>query len=114
MPLGVEERSAAKVGFEVTHTTKNNWFGGDEYIPAIYTDNASNPATITATGIKSTDLNRMKQFTNDFTGMIGHINQTYNANSLQNGFVPYDTRFRELRQREWGAFSTDTWKIAQN
>ena len=105
-----------KVGFEVTHTTKNNWFGGDEYIPTIYTSTTNNPAAIPAsvTGIASADRSRAQQMINDLTGTIGHINQTYNANSLLLGFVPYDTRHRLLRQREWGAFFQDTWKAAQN
>jgi hypothetical protein len=110
----VKRNHTIKAGFEVAHTTKNNWYGGDEYIPAIYTDNSSNPANFTASAINSVDLARAKQFANDFTGMIGHVNQTYNANSLEIGYVPYDTRYRQLRQREYGAFLTDTWKVAQN
>lgn len=104
-----------KFGFEVTHTTKNNWFGGDEYIPAIYTSTANNPANVPAqTGLASADRSRAQQMVNDLTGTIGHINQIYNANSLALGFIPYDTRHRLLRQREWGTFFQDTWKMAPN
>jgi len=111
----VKKNHTFKFGFEVTHTTKNNWFGGDEYIPTAYTNQANGAPTYpTISGINSSDLARAKQFTNDLTGTITSINQTYNANSVENGFVPYDTRHRLLRQREWGMFFSDTWKVAQN
>jgi len=111
----VKKNHTFKWGVDFIYTTKNNWFGGDEYIPAIYTTNASNPATIpTTTGLNNNDKNRAAQLVNDLTGTIGHIHQTYNANSLEKGFVPYDTRHRLLRTLEPGAFFTDTWKLAQN
>ncbi|MBM3790434.1 MAG: carboxypeptidase regulatory-like domain-containing protein, partial [Acidobacteria bacterium] len=63
-----------KFGFEVTHSTKNNWFGGDDYIPAVYTATANNPASVPAqTGLQSADRTRAQQLVNDLTGTIGHI-----------------------------------------
>ncbi len=104
-----------KVGLEVVHNTKNSWFGGDEYIPTIHTNTLNYPSSIPSSVIpNSTDRNNAQQFVNDLTGTIGHINQTYNLNSMKLGFVPYDTRYRQHRQTEWGAFFTDTWKITQN
>ena len=104
-----------KFGLEVVHSTKNNWFGGDEYIPTIYTDITGNPPGVpTQTGLHSADRSVAQQMVNDLTGTIGYVNQIYNANSLQLGFTPYETRHRLLRQREWGSFFQDTWKLAQN
>ena len=111
----VVKNHTIKFGFEVTHTTKNNWFGGDNYIPTVYTSTTYNPATVPSmAGLNSTDRTRAQQLVNDVTGTIGHIVQIYNANSLALGFVPYDTRHRLLNQREWGVFFQDTWKIRQN
>jgi outer membrane receptor protein involved in Fe transport len=79
-----------------------------------YTNNQYNPANVPAlTGLASADRSRAQQFVNDLTGTIGNINQTYNANVAQ-VFLPYDTRSRYIRQREWGAFFQDTWKVRKN
>jgi len=111
----VKKNHTFKWGVDIIFTTKNNWFGGDEYIPAIYTANANNPANVPSlTGLNSSDRSRAAQLVNDMTGTIGYINQTYNANSMKLGFTPYDTRHRLLRTLEPGAFFSDTWKVAQN
>jgi len=104
----IKRNHTIKAGFEFAHTTKNSSSAGDDNISVIYTDNGSNPANFTATGIYSADLSRAMQFTNDLTAMIGHISQTFNANSPEKGYIPYDTRDRSLRQREYGAFVSDT------
>jgi len=78
-----------KVGFEVMQTTKNNWFGGDTYIPAVYTSTTNYPATVPSSAVpNSTNRSRAQQLVNDLTGTIGHISQIYNANSFALGFVP--------------------------
>ena len=90
-------------------------FGGDEYIPAVYTNIAYNPANVPAlAGLATADRSRAQQFVNDLTGTIGNINQTYNANNLKTGYLPYDPSTRYFRDLEWGAFFQDTWKVAQN
>ncbi|MBM3790547.1 MAG: hypothetical protein FJW35_09390, partial [Acidobacteria bacterium] len=103
-----------KFGLEVAHSNSNYQFGGDEYIPVIYTSISLNPATVPSlTGLASADRSRAQQMVNDLTGTIGHINQTYNANTVD-AFLPYDTRHRLTNQRQYGAFFQDTWKFAQN
>jgi hypothetical protein len=111
----VKRNHTIKVGAEIIRSTKNDWFGGDEYIPAIYTDNQYNPATVPSlTGLNSSDRSRAQQLINDLTGTIGNINQTIVLNSIALGFVPFDTRHRLGNGREMGMFFQDTWKAASN
>lgn len=111
----VKKNHTFRAGIEVVESIINYRFGGDEYIPAIYTATANNPANVPAlSGLSSADRAQAQQMVNDLTGTIGYINQAYNANSVTRGFVPYDTRNRHMRQWDWGAFFQDTWKVAQN
>jgi hypothetical protein len=112
----VRRNHTLKIGVEAAYTTKNNWYGGDEYYPVISTDQSIyNRANVPALpGLNAADQSRAMQAVNDLTGSIGYINQTYNANSPDSGFVPYQTRYRQLRQTEYGAFFQDTWKAARN
>jgi hypothetical protein len=111
----VKKNHTFKGGFEVVDSIINYRYGGDEYIPAIYTLNSGNPANVPAlSGLASADRSRAQQMVNDLTGTIGNINQTYNANFVDQGFVPYATRHRTMRQWDWGVFFQDTWKAAQN
>jgi hypothetical protein len=103
-----------KFGTEVAHSTSNYKYGGDEYIPTIYPTNSYNPANVPSlTGLNSSDRSRAQQMVNDLTGTIGYINQTYNANTVDQ-YLPYDTRHRLTNQRQYGFFAQDTWKFAPN
>jgi hypothetical protein len=105
-----------KWGFELVRSSKFNWFGGDNYIPIIDTEGGSNPATIPSLpGLHSTDANLAEQLTNDLTGSVGHIEQQFHVNfPVENGYNPYDTRYRRLLQPEYGMFFQDTWKMRPN
>ena len=105
-----------KWGFELVRSSKFNWFGGDNYIPVIDTVGGSNSATVpNRAGLNSTDQNLAEQLVNDLTGSVGHIGQRFHVNfPVENGFHPYDTRYRRLLQPEYGMFFQDTWKMRPN
>jgi len=110
----VKKNHTFKVGFEVAYYTHNFIFGGDEYMPTVYSNNTYNPANVPSmAGLASADRSRAQQFVNDLTGTIGNINQTYNANR-PDAFLPYEPSRRYFRDREWGTFFQDTWKMASN
>jgi len=82
--------------------------------PQINTSNSSNPATIPAQpGLNSTDLSRAQQLTNDLTGAIGTISQTFYLNDPK-GYTPYIGNYQQLRKDEWSLFIQDIWKILPN
>lgn len=104
-----------KFGFEWSHAYNNTHSGSDEWIPVVYPSTATNPANVPAlAGLAAADRTRAQQLVNDLTGTIGNINQTYNANSVTVGFLPYDTRSRQVNQKMYGSFFQDTWKTASN
>ena len=82
--------------------------------PILSTTNASNPANIPALpGLNSSDRTRAAQLTNDLTGSIGTITQTFYLNSLS-GFVPFEQNYEPLRKHEYSWFVQDIWKIRPN
>ncbi len=103
-----------KFGLEVIKSPKNSAYGGDEWIPTIYTGTGNNPASLPViAGLASADRTRAQQMINDLTGTIDHINQTYNGNSADR-YIPYENAFRHVIETMWGAFFQDTWKFRPN
>lgn len=91
----------------------NRTVGTSEY-PVIRTDNANNPATVPAlSGLSSTDRSLAQQLTNDLTGAIGSITQSFYLTS-RTGFIPYQQNYEPLRKREASLFVLDLWKIRPN
>jgi hypothetical protein len=94
------------MGVEITHNTKNSWFGGDEYVPAVYTRNSDYPRLSRHSGIRQHGPTNAQQHVNDLTGTIGYINQTYNLNSMKLGRAL--TRATASTGRPNGAYSSPT------
>ncbi|MBA3712197.1 MAG: TonB-dependent receptor [Pyrinomonadaceae bacterium] len=99
-------------GFDIrVHITKGD-FGGDQYLPVIST--AGNAANVPArTGLNANDRLLAQQYTNDITGSLGSIAQTYNANATD-AFTPFQSKTRRFRAREYSFFFQDTWKFRPN
>jgi hypothetical protein len=88
----------------------NSTLGTQQY-PILSTSNASNPANIPAlTGLSSTDRSFAAQLTNDVTGTIGSIVQTFYLDN-KSGFVPYQQLYAPYRKTESAWFIQDIWKI---
>lgn len=101
-------------------------FGGELWLETLYRDVASNefpvlsttnagdPANIPAlTGLSGPDRSRAAQLTNDLTGTIGSISQSFYLNNKQ-GFVSYQESHEPLRKFETTLFVQDIWKARRN
>ena len=100
-------------GAEYWRETLNSIFGTGDY-PIISTINSGNPANVPAlAGLNSTDRSLAQQLTNDLTGTIGTISQTFYLNSAS-GYVPYVNNYQQHRKLEWSLFVLDIWKLRSN
>lgn len=108
-------------GGEVWYQTQNRHIGfargsgprGGQGIhwPVISTDILDNPANIPALpGLNSADRSRAQQLTNDLTGTIGNISQTFFLTS-KDGYIPYVPNYQQQRQLEGSLFIQDIWKV---
>jgi hypothetical protein len=96
-------------GGEFWWETMNRSVGTQQY-PVLSTANASNPANIPALpGLSSTDRAFAAQLTNDVTGTIGSITQTFYLNN-KTGYSPYQQEYEEMRKFETAEFVQDIWK----
>ena len=102
-----------KGGIDVRINRSNVGFGGDAYIPIADTQNSRNPATIPAlAGLSSSDEGRAAQLLNDITGTLGTLEQSFQQiNADATAFVPFETKLRKWRSREYSFFFQDTWKF---
>ncbi|MFH1572504.1 MAG: TonB-dependent receptor, partial [Acidobacteriota bacterium] len=99
-------------GGEYWKQTMNSRSGSGEF-PVIRTTNSANPANIPAMpGLNSTDRSTAQQLTNDLTGAIGTISQTFFIR--ETGYEPYVGSYNQYRKVEWSLFVQDTWKVRSN
>jgi len=97
-------------GGEFWHEVYNRISGAFNPWPVLRTDNASNPANVPALpGLSSTDRAMAQQLTNDLTGTIGSISQSFNIR--KNGYTPYQGNYMPMRGGEWSMFVQDIWKL---
>lgn len=80
--------------------------------PVITTDILDNPANVPAiAGLASADRTRAQQLTNDLTGSIGAISQTFFLNR-KSGYTPfYEFNYQQIRQIDASWFIQDLWKL---
>jgi hypothetical protein len=110
----IKSDHSLKGGADVRVNRSNVKYGDDYYIPVATTTNSSNPATIPAlAGLASADRTRAAQLTNDLTGTLGYIQQSFHANAT-NAYTPFETKYRRWRSREYSFFFQDTWKFRPN
>lgn len=103
-----------KGGVDIRINRSNVQYGDDYYFPVADTRNSSNPATIpTLPGLASADRSRAQQLTNDLTGTLGRITQSFHANKTD-AFTPFETKYRRWRSKEYSFFFQDTWKVRPN
>ena len=97
-------------GGEFWRMTLNRQVGVGHF-PISRTDNASNPASIPALpGLSGGDRNRAAQLTNDLTGTIGSVNQTfYLTNEVE--LTPFTNTYQAANKIEWSIFFQDIWRI---
>ena len=97
-------------GGEFWRMTLNRQIGVGHF-PISRTDNANNPASIPALpGLSSGDRNRAAQLTNDLTGTIGSVNQTFFlTNEVE--LTPYTNTYQAANKIEWSVFVQDIWKV---
>ena len=101
-------------GIDIRLSRDQLHYGDDYWSPVISTTNANNPANVPALpGLSSADRIRAQQITNDVTGTIGVIRQSYQANAA-NRFTPFEVKYLQLRAHEYGFFFQDTWKLKPN
>ena len=102
-----------KGGIDIRINRSNVGFGGDLYIPVAATDTAGNPATIpTLAGLSSSDEGRAAQLLNDVTGTLGTLLQDFQQiTDDATAFVPFETKLRKWRSREYSFFFQDTWRF---
>ncbi len=97
-------------GGELWFEEMNRDVGTLQY-PELSTSNGSNPANIPAlAGLSSTDRSFAAQLTNDVTGTIGFIQQSFYLDN-KTGFTPYQQSYEPLRKTESAWFVQDIWKI---
>lgn len=88
-----------------------NGINGTQQYPVLSTINSGDPANIPALqGLSSTDRAFAAQLTNDLTGTIGTITQSFYLNN-KTGFVPYQQNYAPLRRTEGSLFVQDIWKV---
>ncbi len=104
-----------KGGMDIRINRSNVQYGDDYYFPVIDTRNPSNPANIPLSipNLNSSDRTRAQQLTNDLTGSIGRITQSFHSN-VQTAYTPFETKYRRWRSREYSFFFQDTWKLRPN
>ena len=105
-----------KGGIDFRINRSNVAFGGDYYLPVVNTSSASNPVTIPdLDGLADADLGRAEQLTNDVTGTLGQLRQDFQQISPDGAsFVPFETKLRRWRSREYSFFFQDTWRFRPN
>ncbi|MBM3790952.1 MAG: TonB-dependent receptor, partial [Acidobacteria bacterium] len=109
----VKGNHTVSFGGEFWKQTLNRKVGTQEW-PVIRTVNSSNPATVPSQpGLSSTDRGRAQQLTNDLTGAIGTITQSFYLNDPK-GYRPYVNNYQQLRKVEWSLFIQDIWKMRPN
>jgi hypothetical protein len=110
----IKSDHSLKGGADVRVNRSNVKYGDDYYFPVAYTTNANNPANVPAlAGLASADRTRAAQLTNDLTGTLGGIQQSFHSNTTS-AFTPFETKYRRWRSREYSFFFQDTWKFRPN
>ena len=98
------------LGGELWLEAMNRTVGTQQY-PILSTANSSNPANVPALqGLSSTDRAFAAQLTNDVTGTIGSITQSFYLDD-KTGFIPYQQNYEQMRKVESAWFVQDIWKI---
>ncbi len=102
-----------KGGIDFRINRSNVAFGGDAYIPIADTQNSRNPAVIPAlAGLSGADEGRAAQLLNDITGTLGTLEQSFQqVTSSGDAFVPFETKLRKWRSREYSFYFQDTWRF---
>ncbi|HEV2387185.1 MAG TPA: carboxypeptidase-like regulatory domain-containing protein [Candidatus Acidoferrales bacterium] len=101
-------------GGELWRETLNRDIANNPPFPVLSTSNASNPANIPAlAGLSGPDRARAAQLTNDLTGTIGSIAQSFYLNNKQ-GFTAFQEAHEPLRKVETSLFVQDIWKARRN
>ena len=102
-----------KGGIDFRINRSNVAFGGDRYIPVADSGTGGNPATIPALpGLSGSDSGRAAQLLNDITGTLGTLRQDYQQiTGSGDAFVPFETKLRKWRSREYSFYFQDTWKF---
>jgi len=98
-----------KIGF-----TRGTGAHGTQGIPfpVITTDIQDNPANVPAmSGLSSADRTRAQQLTNDLTGTIGTISQTFFLNRPSGYTNLYEYNYQQIRQLDASMFIQDIWKM---
>lgn len=97
-------------GGELWLEAMNRSVGTQQY-PVLSTANSSNPANIPALpGLSSTDRSFAAQLTNDVTGTIGSITQSFYLND-KSGYIPYQQNYEQMRKHEAAMYVQDIWKL---
>jgi hypothetical protein len=110
----VKSVHSLKGGVDVRINRSNVKYGDDYYFPVATTTNANNPANVPSLpGLASADRSRAQQLTNDLTGTLGFIQQSYHSN-VTDAYTPFETKYRRWRSREYSFFFQDTWKARPN
>jgi hypothetical protein len=79
--------------------------------PVITTNILDNPANVPALpGLSSADRTRAQQLTNDLTGAIGTISQTFFL-IRKSGYTPYEYNYQQVRQINASTYIQDIWKL---
>jgi len=103
-----------KWGVDIRTNRSNVQYGDDYYFPVSDTRNASNPANVpTLPNLAGADRTRAQQLTNDVTGTLGRITQSFHANKTD-AYTPFETKYRRWRSKEYSFFFQDTWKVRPN
>lgn len=127
---GLQSNPGVNLGFSdgVTWIKGNHTmsFGGESWLqtlnikvgaggwPSIDTSNASNPANVPALpGLNPTDRGRAQQLTNDLTGAIGNIRQSFFLTD-KTGYAPYGPSYMPIHNVEWSLYMQDLWKVMPN
>lgn len=109
----IKKNHTIRFGAEMWWGAFNSSTGNNAW-PKITTANANNPANVPArTGLHANDRSRAQQLTNDLTGSIGTITQTYNFATVD-GYIPFASQYSPARNREWAVYFQDDWRIRPN
>jgi hypothetical protein len=110
-----------KAGFEWRQrSVDNRSLAGLEPFGEIDFNDDDNPPGFTSaelarfsggTSINATDLNNGEELLNNLIGAIGNVEMTFNATTLQSGFVPGAIERRKYRDRELDWFIQDSWNL---
>ncbi len=106
-----------KGGIDFRINRSNVAFGGDFYLPVARTG-GGNPASIDPSafpGLSGSDLSRAQGMVNDVTATLGRLDQSFQQITSDGAnFVPFETKLRKWRSREYSFFFQDTWKFRPN